>query len=218
MSAEAFRTESSSAIPIQPWMLEPSPRLRGSQDPTDESLLARIAGGDLPAFQAFHERHASRVAGYARRLARRDRTLAEDVAQEVFTSVWTRAASFDPARGDASGWLFTLTRNKLIDLWRRNGKGGPMLEIDDRNLQGAHGPRAPHRSGSFRIALGQALARVSPEQRQAIEMAYFDGLTYQEAARELDLPEGTLKSRIRLGLRAMRSVLEGKLEGRRAAG
>lgn len=170
-------------------------------------LLSRIADGDRCAFQTFHDRYAARVASFARQL-NQDRQLDEDIVQEVFTSVWTRAASFNPERGDAAGWLYTLTRNKVIDLWRRSSKGGQAEEIDDRRLP------APREEDDLRLALRQALSHVSPEQRQAIELAYFDGLTYQETAHELELPEGTLKSRIRLGLRTMRSVLT---QGRRAA-
>jgi RNA polymerase sigma-70 factor (ECF subfamily) len=197
-------SDSSTAIPIQPWMLKAGPA-------GDETLLARIADGDLGAFQTFHDRYAARVASYARQL-NHDRQFDEDVVQEVFTSVWTRAASFNPARGpeggNAAGWLYTLTRNKLIDLWRRSSKGGQAEEIDDRRLP------AQREENDLRLTVRQALSHVSPEQRQAIEMAYFDGLTYQETAHELDLPEGTLKSRIRLGLRTMRSVLS---QGRREA-
>jgi RNA polymerase sigma-70 factor (ECF subfamily) len=192
-------TDSSTAIPIQPWMLKARPA-------GDETLLARIADGDLAAFQTFHDRYAARVATYARQLSR-DRQLDEDVVQEVFTAVWTRAASFNPERGDAAGWLYTLTRNKVIDLWRRSSRGGPAEEIDDRRLP------ARREEDDLRLTLRQALSHVSPEQRRAIEMAYFDGLTYQETAQELELPEGTLKSRIRLGLRTMRSVLT---QGRRS--
>ncbi|MES1244663.1 MAG: sigma-70 family RNA polymerase sigma factor [Acidobacteriota bacterium] len=193
-------TDSSTAIPIQPWMLTAGPA-------GDETLLARVADGDLGAFQTFHDRYAARVALYARQLSH-DRQLEEDVVQEVFTAVWTRAASFNAARGDAAGWLYTLTRNKVIDLWRRSSKGGPAEEIDDRRLA------ARREEDDLRLTVRQALDRVSPDQRQAIEMAYFDGLTYQETAHELELPEGTLKSRIRLGLKTMRSVLT---QGRRAA-
>ena len=200
MSFEAVTSDSSTAIPIQPWMLKAGPA-------SDEQLLARIAEGDLGAFQTFHDRYAARVAAYARQLGR-DRHLDEDIGQEVFTTVWTRAASFNPARGDAAGWLYILTRNKVIDLWRRNSKGGPAEEIDDRRLA------ARREEDDLRLTLRQALSQVPPEQRQAIEMAYFDGLTYQETAHELELPEGTLKSRIRLGLRTMRSVLS---QGRRLA-
>ena len=197
--------DSSTTIPIHTWMLALQPaRPETWEGPADEHLLARIAQGDPAAFQAFYDRHASRVAAYACKLAR-DRHLAEDVAQEVFTSVWTRAATFRPERstGDgAPGWLYTLTRNKLIDHWRRGPKAAVAEEIDDRRLAAPRGEQK-----DLHLTMQQALAQVSPDQRQAIEMAYFRGLTYQETAGELELPVGTLKSRIRLGLRTMRALL-----------
>lgn len=194
-------SDSSTTIPIQPWMLEPAPR-RQTGGPGDADLLARIAGSDREAFRAFHERHARRVTAYARQLCR-DRHLAEDVTQEVFTSVWTRAGSFRPERtaGDALGWLYALTRNKLIDHWRRGPKGMEAGEVDEQRLSDDPDGR------ELRVVLRQALARVPPDQREAIELAYFGGLTYQETAGELELPLGTLKSRIRLGLKALRNVL-----------
>jgi RNA polymerase sigma-70 factor, ECF subfamily len=195
-------SDSSTAIPIQLWMLAAVPRRQVGEASIDEGLLARIAQGDLGAFQTFYERHAPRVVGYARKLAR-DLALAEDIAQEVFTSVWTRAGSFRPERGDAAGWLCALTRNKLIDHWRRASRLAATEEIDDRRLAGARSEES-----DLQLILRKALTRVSPEQRQAIEKAYFEGLTYQETAGELELPVGTLKSRIRLGLRVMRSFLE----------
>ena len=203
MSLESF--DSSTTIPINTWMLALQPtRSEAWEGPRDEDLLAGIARGEMEAFQTFYERHASRVVAYACKLAR-DRHLAEDVAQEVFTSVWTKAASFRPERspGDgAPGWLYTLTRNKFIDHWRRGPKAAVTEEIDDRRLPAQQGePKDLH------LTMKQALAQVSPDQRKAIEMAYFGGLTYQETAGELELPVGTLKSRIRLGLRTMRALL-----------
>ena len=201
MSFEALG-DSSTTIPINTWMLALQPaRGESPAGPADAHLLARIAQGDPAAFQTFYERHSSRVVAYACKLAR-DRHLAEDVAQEVFTSVWTKAASFRPERGDAPGWLYTLTRNKFIDNWRRGPRAAVTEEIDDQRL--------PSRQGEMKdlhLTMKQALAQVSPDQRRAIEMAYFGGLTYEETAGELELPVGTLKSRIRLGLRTMRTLL-----------
>ena len=206
MSLEAAY-DTTTSIPINTWMLALAPQTsRTSERGIDEALLARVAEGDLDAFQCFYERHASRVGVYARQLAR-DPHLAEDLMQEVFSSVWTKAASFRPERGDAAGWLYTLTRNKYIDHWRRTSKTGKSEEIDDRRL-----PDPEKQESDLQLTVRQALAQVTPDQRKAIEMAYFGGLTYQETAGELELPVGTLKSRIRLGLRAMRNVLE---EGRR---
>ena len=176
-------------------------RADASGEPRDEILLAATARKDLDAFQAFYERYAGRVFAYARRLSR-DAALAEDLTQEVFTAVWTRAGTFQPDRGGAAGWLYTLTRNKLVDHWRRSRGGTESQPIDDQRT-----PTSGGEGGDLRIILRQALARVAPEQRRAIEMAYFGGLTYEETAGRLALPVGTLKSRIRLGLRTLRTAL-----------
>jgi RNA polymerase sigma-70 factor (ECF subfamily) len=172
-----------------------------ANDPPDEELLAATARGDLESFRQLYLRHAGRVIAFAHRLCG-DRALAEDVAQEVFTAVWTRAGTFLPDRGGIAPWLYTLTRNKVVDLWRRSGRNRESGEIDELRLA-----QPEHESGHLRITLRQALARLNPDQRQAIELAYFRGLTYEETASRLALPLGTLKSRIRLGLRAMREVL-----------
>jgi RNA polymerase sigma-70 factor (ECF subfamily) len=170
-------------------------------EPDDDSLLAAIARGDLEAFHQLYERYAGRVLACARHLCR-DAALAEDITQEVFTAVWTRAETFRPDRGSAPAWLFTLTRHKLVDHWRRTGKGVRIEALDDLRP-----PARDPEDGDLRIGLRQALAQTSPEQREAIEMAYFNGLTYEETAARLALPLGTLKSRIRLGLRVMRQAM-----------
>jgi RNA polymerase sigma-70 factor (ECF subfamily) len=182
-------------------MKEDGMSIEATEEPRDEDLLAATARGDLEAFHRFYERYAGRVLAYVRRISR-DSALAEDVAQEVFTAVWMRAATFQPDRGGAAGWLFTLSRNKLIDHWRRSGGNAGAERLDEPRL-----PAASDGDADLRLTLRQALAHVAPEQRQAIETAYFDGLTYEETAGRLALPVGTLKSRIRLGLRAMRAVL-----------
>ncbi|HEX4962970.1 MAG TPA: sigma-70 family RNA polymerase sigma factor [Thermoanaerobaculia bacterium] len=169
----------------------------------DEQLLTGTARGDLESFRQFYQGHAGRVIAYAYRLCG-DRSLAEDVAQEVFTAVWTRAGTYQPDRGGVAPWLYTLTRNKLVDLWRRSGRNRESEELDELRL-----PQPERDSGDLQITLRQALTKVNPDQRKAIEMAYFQGLTYEETASRLALPLGTLKSRIRLGLRSMREVLEG---------
>jgi RNA polymerase sigma-70 factor (ECF subfamily) len=170
-------------------------------EPDDASLLAAIARGDLDAFHQLYQRYAGRVLACARHLCR-DAALAEDITQEVFTAVWTRAGTFRPDRGSAPAWLFTLTRHKLVDHWRWTGKGAETEALDELRMR-VQGPE----DGDLRLSLRQALAQTSPEQREAIRMAYFDGLTYEETAARLALPLGTLKSRIRLGLRAMREAL-----------
>lgn len=180
--------------------LEESLRLEPGTEIDDATLLAGVARGDLDAFHAFYRRHAGRVLAYARQIGR-DRDLAEDAVQEVFVAVWRKARSFNPERGDAAGWLYTMTRNKLIDHWRRAGAAASE-SVDVVHLPGREA------GGDLLLTMRQALSRVEPQQRKAIELAYFGGLTYEETARRLALPVGTLKSRIRSGLKAMRSLLE----------
>lgn len=173
----------------------------------DIALLQRIAEGDIEAFQVFYERHAGRVLAYARQLNRSSQNtadLTEDVVQEVFVAVWRKAASFQADRGDPCGWLYTITRNKLVDLWRRKGEAAGLDEV---GLQQIPEPAAP--GNELLLTMRQALTQVPAEQRAAIELAYFGGLTYEETAERLHLPLGTLKSRIRTGLRALRTLLEG---------
>ena len=130
----------------------------------------------------------------------------EDVVQEVFLSVWRKAASYRSDRGDVPGWLYTITRNKLVDLWRRKGAAVEDPDFDFTQLL-ATGPGAEAQVVSLTVR--KALSALGREQREALELAYFGGLTYEETAERLALPLGTLKSRIRAGLAAMRAVLSG---------
>jgi RNA polymerase sigma-70 factor (ECF subfamily) len=178
--------------------------VRQAAEASDTVLLERIARRDIEAFQAFYRRYAGRVLAYARQLGRRS-DLAEDVVQEVFVAVWRKAASFQAGRGDPCGWLYTITRNKLVDLWRKAGEPESLDGLDLQRLA------SPEGEGSdLLITMRQALTQVAPDQRAAIEMAYFGGLTYEETAERLRLPLGTLKSRIRSGLKTLRTLLESR--------
>ncbi len=200
-------TPLSTLLPLRPVGVYSVPEITrlpsgASPAPSDLLLLARIAEGDLEAFHMFYGRYAGRMLAYVRQLGRNNREGAEDVVQEVFVTVWRRAGSFRPERGDPAGWLYTITRNKLVDLWRRQGDAAALCELEE-----AVDPA--QEQGELRLTMHQALARVAPEQRRAIEMAYFGGLTYEETAQRLEVPLGTLKSRIRSGLKTLRTVLEG---------
>jgi RNA polymerase sigma-70 factor (ECF subfamily) len=183
---------------------ETTPLSQGADAVQDDAvLLGRIARGDREAFQSFYARYAGRILGYARQLGRGS-DVAEDVVQEVFVAVWRRAASYRPDRGDPAGWLYRITRNKLVDHWRRAAEAGDADELNEFRTGEEEPPQ------DLGLTMRQALTRVSPDQRRAIEMAYFGGLTYEETARRLALPVGTLKSRIRSGLKALRTVLENR--------
>jgi RNA polymerase sigma-70 factor (ECF subfamily) len=171
---------------------------------SDAVLLAAIAEGTSEAFQAFYERFGARVLSYARQLVGGHSERAEDLAQEVFLTVWRKAATFDAGRGDAAGWLYTIARNRFLDERRKAARS---KEID-AELDLTHVAETPRGVGAeLRVSLEKALSTLRADQRQALELAYFGGLTYEETALRLNLPVGTLKSRIRAALSSMRGFL-----------
>ncbi len=171
----------------------------------DVSLLQLIASGDRAAFKAFYQRHAGRTLSLLRQMCK-DPTLSEDLLQEVFLQVWRKAATYRVERGDPMGWLFSVTRNKTIDHRRRNPS---RLESDERDLATWPAPTRGHRD--LRISLEQAMSHLSEDQQRALRMTYYGGFTYEEAADRLQVPLGTLKSRIRTGLQRLRTAFESVL-------
>jgi len=201
-----MRLTSKRALP-EPVAVERRPDARRphrmSSQPSDLELLQRVAGADRDAFRLFYDRHAPQVLAYVRSLGR-SRDASEDVVQEVFLAVWRKAGTYRPERGDVAGWLYTMTRNKVVDLWRKLPTGSD--QSSEASLAAlSERPEADSRVVS--ISLRKAMADLKVEQRQALELAYFGGLTYEETAERLKLPVGTLKSRIRAGLALMRGVL-----------
>lgn len=176
---------------------------RMNLQPSDLELLERVAVADREAFRLFYDRHAPQVLAYVRSLGR-SRDASEDVVQEVFLAVWRKAGTYRPERGDVAGWLYTMTRNKVVDLWRKLPTGS---DQSSEETLAALSERPEAESRVVSISLRKAMADLKAEQRQALELAYFCGLTYEETAERLKLPVGTLKSRIRAGLALMRGVL-----------
>ncbi len=174
----------------------------------DRLLLARVVAGDQRAFVALFDRHGSQALGLALRICN-NRTIAEDVVQESFLSIWQRAARFDPARGSVAAYLFSAVHNKAVDAVRH--------EASLRRRDEAHVDPATETAGDEvveaawigvrRSEVGSAVARLSPVQREALELAYFEGLTYSEVARKLRIPLGTAKTRLRDGILQLRTLL-----------
>lgn len=180
-----------------------------------QALLVRIATGDEAAFAELYDATASIVHGVAARLVR-EREDAEDVTVHTFHDVWRRAASYDAARGRPSAWLRTLARSRAIDLLRSRRRGRVLLEEVARDLAAAS-PASPaeapddasHRSG-LSGHLRAALRSLPADERRAIELAYYGGMSHSEVAMVLGEPLGTVKSRIRLGMARLRRALEAK--------
>ena len=161
---------------------------------------------DETALREVIDAYGGAVYGVARRIVA-ESALAEEVAQDVFLALWRRPAAYDPGRGSLQGFLLGVARNKAIDLVRREeafkrAKDALATEFDPDAEQPAGGVGFEERQ-EVRAALGE----LSEVQRQAIVLAYFGGRTYREVAIELDIPEGTAKTRLRDGLIRLRELM-----------
>jgi RNA polymerase sigma-70 factor (ECF subfamily) len=173
-----------------------------------EELIRRMAAGDRDAFGRFYDRYAPLVYPLVLRVVR-DRADAADVLQDVFWEAWQGAAAYDPARGTPEAWMITRARTRAIDRVRAVRRRGetfvPALD------EGQAPAPAPGGDAADRVVnqgvIGAALAQLPPAQRQAIELAYYAGLTQTEIARQLSEPLGTVKTRIRLGLERLRDAV-----------
>ena len=177
----------------------------------DQALIARIAAGDQEAFAALYDRLASQAYSLAVYVTKDGRT-AEDVVQEAFVNIWRMAGSYTTGRGSVSAWAMTVVRNRAVDHLRRLGSR-PQIASDLENVIVA----TPHDEVWTSVAqtldadtVRNALGCLPPEQREAIEMGFFNGLSHQEIAERTGLPLGTVKSRMRNGLRKMRANLTGE--------
>lgn len=177
---------------------------------TDRELMTRIARREEGALAALYDRHAGSALAVAVRVLG-DRAEGEDVVQETFIRVWEDAAAYDEGRGSVAAWLIGAVRNRAIDRLRRRGarERAAQRAADERPL--VTGPAEVDDSGE---RVRAALRDLPSDQRETIELAYFDGLTQTELARRLSQPLGTIKSRIRLGMKKLREALVGTPPGR----
>ena len=177
---------------------------------SDEVLAARVARGDQSAFETLYDRHASIVLGLTVRITG-DRAAAEDIVQETFWKAWERADSYQPERGSFTTWLFRIARNLAIDAYRRRSARPPAADTESV-LENVTDPNinVPEQAVSNVMAqqVQAALNFLPHEQRQVIEMAYFQGMTRQEIAAATGEPIGTIHTRARLGLQKLREALK----------
>lgn len=181
----------------------------------DEQLMDRLAGRDLIAFEALYDRYGDLVYSVSLRIVG-DSYIAEDVTQDVFLRVWRRPDQFDLSRGKFVTWLLSVARNRSIDQRRSQSRrlrheALPATEEDEDVLPSDDARDDPALAtvlAEERAAVRAALTTLPPEQRLAIQLAYFGGMTQQEIANMLGQPLGTVKTRMRLGMQKMRNALQ----------
>ena len=182
-------------------------RIDDSQD-EDRSLLRKIAQGDQAAFASLYDRYGASAFGVALKICN-NRALAEDVVQEAFLSIWQRATLFDPDRGSLAAYLFAAVHNKAVDAVRHE-ESLRRREEGVGDLPAETGSEVVMEAawlGVRRTEVRSAVSRLSPVQREALELAYFEGLTYSEVADKLGIPLGTAKTRLRDGMIRLRGLL-----------
>ena len=186
-----------------------------SQEETAErtsqgQLLHRIAEGDCDALAEFYDQTARMLFSVAVRILG-DAHEAEDATQDVFLQIQEKAATFNPELGSAVAWAVGITRNRCLDRLRSRQRRNQLATRLENEAKGAENDGAPSRDElrhDETSTLRSAVFGLPHEQRQAIEMAFFGGLTHQEIAEKLNEPLGTVKARIRRGMLKLRETLK----------
>jgi RNA polymerase sigma-70 factor (ECF subfamily) len=184
---------------------------RETSDESHAQLLRRIAAQDREALAEFYDQTAAVLFSIAVRILG-DTHEAEEVVQDVFVQIWNKAGTFDGALGVPFHWALGITRNRSIDRLRSRQRRTRLLEsvAEETDIH----PAAASAQSHFALSeeeltqVRSAVRSLPQEQRQAIEMAFFNGLTHQEIAGELNEPLGTVKARIRRGMLKLRDTLE----------
>lgn len=173
-------------------------------------LIGRIAQGDQPALAALYDETSRWVYALSLRILG-DTGAAEEATLDVYMQVWRQAGSYDRTRGNPSAWLLTLARSRAIDRLRSAGRAKRQDQTFEPVAPAASGSQDPEESvilAERRRFVQRALAGLSSEQREVIEIAYFSGLSHGEIAEKLGQPLGTIKTRIRSGMMKLRELLE----------
>lgn len=183
---------------------------RAERDALDARAIQRLCQGDEGAVGELYDRYAAVAYGLALKIIREEPE-AQDVVHDAFVAIVERAAQYRAERGTVAAWLTTTVRNLALDRMRRRVRRAQITEEDLRHepVELSADPEALAWIERDREAVRGALSRLSPSQRETLEIAFFEGLSYPEIAEREGVPLGTVKSRAARALAALRSVLEG---------
>jgi RNA polymerase sigma-70 factor, ECF subfamily len=185
-----------------------------TSETNDESLVAQVAQRNRAAFSLLYDRYARAVYVMAAHML--DPAEAEEVVQEVFMRLWNKAHQFDPARGSFAAWFMTIVRNHLKDVLKGHSQQAKLLAAEEINrmLEETADPYTDVEEEAWQHERGEAMLRalqsLPEDQRRALILAYFGGLSQSAIAEQLTWPLGTVKKRMRLGLQKLRVFLNGK--------
>jgi len=171
-------------------------------------LIQQMANGDNKAFQAFYEKYSSLAYSIAMKMLRSP-TNSDDLLQEVFLQIWRQASRYSKERGNPEAWVITITRSRAIDKLRslkRVDKGVQKVEDHYKESDPASFSNASEQNIT-KIVVSGVLKELSEDHRQVLELAYYNGLTQTEIAEKINIPLGTVKTRIRSGLGKLREML-----------
>lgn len=184
---------------------------KGASSPEEDiKIMRKVAQRDTAAFTLFYDLHAKLVLAFLSRLLK-NRVESEDILQETFWQVWRQAGAYDPTRGTPMAWVMTIARSRGMDrlrqllVYRRRDAGSRETLLDE--MQAAESVLMETITDTKRL-IGRALLEIPKEQREAIALSYFDGFTHEEIANNLNIPIGTIKTRIRLGMSHLHEVLQ----------
>lgn len=174
---------------------------------SDVDLLANIASKDKTAFGILYERYSQLVYNLGNKIVK-DHDYAGEVLQSVFVQIWNKADTYNNKKGAVSTWIINITRNKSIDILRKTKKQKLNVDLDLDNLESdtAYDFTLSERS-ERREVIVKAMESISPEQKKIIELIYFEGYTHKEASEILNIPLGTAKTRVHLGIAKLRDKL-----------
>ena len=216
MGAALLQTGRVSILPSR--AIVPSRRRQSTREPPlnvlfssadDRSLVRALAQGNDGALAELYERHGRYVLGLAVRIVG-DRQAAEEVVQDVFTKLWSKARAYDASQAGVATWIMRITRNRAIDELRRRSARPPSQALDDDSPLPDGAAAAPDELAEASLRRGRvraAMAQLPESQRKAVELAFFGGRTHNEIASELNQPLGTVKTRIRAAMQTLRGLL-----------
>ncbi|RDB33157.1 RNA polymerase sigma factor [Exiguobacterium sp. RIT594] len=175
---------------------------------SDESLYHQMRSGDEQALEVLYDKYERLLFSFAHRFTNNDR-LSEEVIQEVWMKIWNGRVDFNTDKGKFSSWILTITRNAALDCLRRE-KRQPTIEVEERDGGYDEPVERTVIQRETATEVRDAVNELKPDQQELIELVYFKGLTQQQISEQLNLPLGTVKTRIRSAIQALRKLLDGR--------